>query len=62
MLNNIGVDLTTVFKIYFDKIARNYYLLPAGDEEDSIVFVKLDNILVIVIYLYRKLIKNSSYH
>jgi hypothetical protein len=42
MANNFGLNLTTAFKIYFDKSIKNYFLSPIGSEDESVLFVKLE--------------------
>ena len=42
MVNNFGINLTTAFKIYFEKSTKNYFLSPIGKEDESVVFVRLE--------------------
>jgi hypothetical protein len=42
MINNFGINLTTAFKTYFDKNLRKYFISPVGNEDESVVFVKID--------------------
>ena len=44
--NNFGINLVTVFKIYYDKFSQNFFLCPVGGDDESIIFVKLEQPLV----------------
>ncbi len=59
MVNNFGINLTTAFKIYFEKSTKNYFLSPIGKEDESVVFVKLEKKFVKYNFnlLYQKITK-----
>jgi len=49
MINNFGINLTIAFKTYFDRKLRKYFISPVGNEDESVVFIKLDKKFVIFI-------------
>lgn len=57
LVNIFGMNLATAFKIYFDKFSLNFFLCPVGGDDESIIFVKLENPLVIF-YNLRKSTKD----